>query len=265
MKRLFLICILVLVGKLLFADDGWGVIAVMESDGLNTKGFVASALNGGERFIIKKEVKVEGEKAYYVTFFDRKKQPSYIVMAKDCFVSYDVLPDKKDDPDGNAKETAKRKEIVEYYSKYATRERLRQRALDRHRKKSPYATLKKEEQKLAQISKAMATLNDRIEKNAAARKKAEGANHIRLVEEGRELRAEQGALPKQYDTQKEKVTSLKEKVQEWDAAHPFNESSVTQSAMWKKLTLSLEEMTEALTAEGVELVNPVHATKDERQ
>jgi hypothetical protein len=259
MKRLILICCAILLGKMLFAEEGWGVIAVMEANALDKTGNVATTLMGSERFSIKKSVKVEGEPAYYVTMFDRKKQPSYVVWARDCYVSMTAMPDKETDLDGYIAESLKRKKIVNYYSKYFSRERLRQRAVDAHRKKSPAALLKKEEQKLAQIKKAIATLNDRIEKNAAARKKATGSTHIRLVEEGRELRAEQGALPATYKEQKEKVAQLKEKLEAWDAAHPFDDSKVTNTTVWKKQTLELVDLANELKAAGVELVNDVTA------
>jgi DNA repair exonuclease SbcCD ATPase subunit len=245
---------------LLFAEEGWGYIAVMETEGLDKTGVVATTLNGGERFTVKKEVKVEGEKAYYVTMFDRKKSPSYVLFARDCYVSYDPLPNKKADPEGYAKEMAKRKKIANYYAKYATRERLRQRAIETHRKKSPHAALKKEEQNLAQVRKAIATLNERIEKNAQARKNATNAAHIRLVEEGRELRAEQGALPSQYKALKEKVEQLKQSAAAWDETHPFDETKVTRSAMWKKMTVDLETLSKELAEEGVELVNAIEPT-----
>lgn len=263
MKKFVLLCALISLSMPLFAvENGWGYVAVMETDGVDTKGMVATTLHGGERFVIKKEVKVEGEKAYYATFLDRKKRPSYILLAEDCYVSYDALPSKEDDPEGFAKENAKRKKIAEYYSKYATRERLRHRALLKHQKKSPHAVLKREQKELDQVRKALASLNQRIEKNAEARKKATGSSHIRLVEEGRELRAEQGALPVRYTEQKAKVEDLEAKAKAWDEAHPFDDSTIKKSAMWKKMTLQLEKLTVELAEDGVELVNAVMPQED---
>lgn len=265
MKHYILILFTCIVGRLLVADNGWGFVAVMEADGLDTKGHVAATLNGGERFVVKKEVKVEGDVAYYVTFFERKKRPSYILMARDCYVSYDTLPDKKSDPEGNAKENAKRKKIATYYSKYATRERLRQRAINTHRKKSPHARLKKETQALGKVRKSLLSLNERIEKNDVARKNATGAAHIKLVEEGRELRAEQGSLPARYKEQKAIVEKLEADAKKWDAEHPFDETRVVQSVAWKKMTAELEALAKELSEAGVKLTNDVNASKGNAQ
>lgn len=234
-------------------ENGWGVISSPSAIAYNTKGKEAETLTGGDFFYIIKSdnVKVNGEKALFVSFRKLKDQPSYVVYEKDCFIASSRLPDKNEEESYKA-ELKLRSNVAVYFKAVATRQAFYNAAYKKHIKGSPMEEMVDIKEALAEKRKALSTLAKDLEEfKVQIKKQNSSEKQIRLVEKGRELRADATRLPAEIKSLEEKLEACEVKAKAWAEAHPMNTKALYASSRWKRMTAKLESMEATLFEEGL--------------
>ncbi len=241
-------------------EKGWGVISSPIATVYNTKGKEVDVVNGGDFFFVIKEdsVKINGEPALYVSFRKLEGKPAYVVYAKDCFVHHSCAPDKDEDPVAYKAELKLRSTVISYFKTYAQRHELYTSAYKKHIKGSPVEAIEKSKKELmkkhkelAQLAKDLETFKKKMKQNISS------AEHIRLVDKGRELRADANRLPAEIDSLEERIKDQEAKALQWEQRNPMKTDALYASQKWKRFTIKLEEIEAELFESGLSIPSSI--------
>ena len=227
---------------------GWGVVAAMETEFYDKTGKTQGNVTGGELFKVLREVKMNKAPAYYVQL-DRTKKPMGIVAAADCRYFPGPIP-TSDDVDALVEYVSNQKLCKDYYSLCANRDRLVARKRDQHLLKSPAKQLVSLKAELAEIP-----AKDR-QCEEAMKKATTDAQRLKYRDMRKELRYRATGL-------QQEIKRLESQATAWEKEHPFDDSAVKKSAVWKRFNAQAEKMrpqVEALCAKAA--VTPVVTTEE---
>lgn len=243
-KRILLA--LVLLPLMSFAADlepiGWGVVSAMKTPMYDKTGKEMGKVGGGELFLVLREVKMNKAPAYYVEL-DRKVKLNGILAATDCRYFPGAIP-TLEQMDAFVDHVANQKLCKDYYALCANRDRLVARKRDQHLAKSPAKQLTQLKEELAQVP-----AKDR--KYEAEQKKAKtNAQRLKYQDLRKELRYRTTGL-------QQEIKRLEAQVATWEAEHPFDDSSVKKSPVWKRLNAQAEKMRPQVEAFEAQAAKPV--------
>lgn len=221
---------------------GWGIVATYRTTLYNKTGEEMGALTGGELFTVYREVKMNKAPAYYVEVESTKK-PRGILSAADCRYFPGELP-TADDIDALAEYNGRRKLCKDYFSLCATRDKLVESKREVHLKNSPAKQLPKLKAELAAIPG-----KDR-QYEAALKKAKNDSQRIKYRDLRKELRYEASGL-------RQEIQRLEEEVASWEQTHPFDDTKVKQSAVWKRLNAQAEKLRPSVEALCEAFASPV--------
>ncbi len=207
---------------------GWGVVTASTAKAYGKDGKQAALVNGGELFDVLKEIKANGEPAFYVAL-QRPKKPECVLLGADCRVFLGEAANPKTDLDAFVAQVAKQATARDYYSAVAMRAKLLERARERHLAQSPAKDLAERKAQLAKVPAA-----DR--RYEAAQKAAKSnAERLRYQDLRKELRYRATGL-------QEEIKRLEAAAEAWEREHPFDAGAVQKGAVWKKLTQNIEAL-----------------------
>jgi hypothetical protein len=223
MKRLFLAFVLLPLVAVAaeMAPIGWGVVTAVKTTVYDKTGKPAGALAGGDLFGVLREVKMNKAPAYYIEIPGTKKAVTGIVSAADTRYFVGTKPDLTD-ADAFAAWVADRKFCQEYYALCAMRDGLVERKREQHRAKSPAKRLETAKKELSEA------LADAKRYKAEYEKAKNNSRRLKAQDLYKEARFTATGL-------NEEIKSLEAEVVTWDEKHPFDESVVKKTAVWKRL------------------------------
>lgn len=240
MNRLAVVILTGLVSLWAYAADpvGWGVVTVSAAKSYDRTGAETQPVAGGTLFTLVKEVSVNKTPAYLI-MNPARPDAQRIVLAEDCraFMEGPLMT-----TEAFAQEVAeggdisaltlrmRRQNFAEkYYSMVAQRDALVERAREAHLSGSPAGRLAKARRELAEIP-----AKDRALEQAEQQAKS-NARRLKLRDDRKELRYRAMGL-------RAEIERLEKTAGEWETAHPFDDSALRKSGVYKTLSRQIEAM-----------------------
>ena len=235
MKRLLMLFLLIpfMLTAAELAPIGWGVVVVPSTTLYDKTGKPTCDLFGGELFNVLREVKMDKAPAYYISVTRKGVEAKGIISAAESRFFASAIPVAG--AAGYDEFKADQDFCAEYYSRCATRDALVERKREQHLAKSPAKNLPKLKKELAGIPAL-----DRKYEVAQKAAKTDG-QRIKYRDLRKELRYQASGL-------QQEIKRLEGIAETWEAEHPFDDSSVKKTAVWKRLNAQLEPYAERLEA-----------------
>ena len=209
---------------------GWGVVTTAEPKAYDKTGKSMTTLKAGEIFSVLKAVSLNKTPAYYIEVH-RKTSRRCVLASADCKVFLE-LPDA-DNVSAQNELKQFQQLLSDYYLTLALRDSLLTRARTRHFASSPA-------KRLEELKTELAGVPDKDRAYAAAQEKAKSnAERLRYRDLRKELRYRTTGL-------QQEIERVKAETEAWTRAHPFDDSTIRSSSVWKRLTAQLREKEELL-------------------